>query len=54
MGSQGETAFAQDPLDPILFHIRSLGCSRGLRTLQPGDDHIGILDIAKRIVEGGQ
>jgi hypothetical protein len=26
MGSQGEAAFAQDPLDPVLLHVRSLGC----------------------------
>ena len=54
MGSQGEAAFAQDPLDPVLFHVRSLGCSRGSHTPQAGDDHVGIHDIAERIVEGGQ
>ena len=55
MGSEGETALAQNALDPVLFHVPSLGRSRGPRTPpQARDDHVRIHDIAKRIVEGAQ
>jgi hypothetical protein len=49
MSSQSEAAFPQNPLDPVLFHVRSLGCSRGSHTSQAGDDHVGIHDIAERM-----
>jgi len=61
MRSQGEAALTQDPLDPVLFHVPSLwssppalGRPRRARTAQAGDDHVGIHDVAERIVEGGQ
>jgi hypothetical protein len=55
VGSQGETALAQNALDPVLSHVPALSSRlRGPRTPQAGDDHVGIHDIAKRIVEGRQ
>ena len=53
MGSEGETALTQDALDTVFLHVPPLGRLRGSRTPQAGDDHVGIHDIAKRIVEGG-
>ena len=54
MGSEGETALAQNALDAVLSHVPALSSRlRGPRTPQAGDDHVRIHDIAKCIVEGG-